>query len=1664
MTLKNHKFLKLNRINRKKIFIVMGLIVSFLMIPLTQNLKINPSFNENGKKEREEQNFLKENLKTQGISSDNTFSGIGAPWNVSHWANRTDYDIPVEFENGTTYTVDMDLGTGWEGYKLNGTIKDLYDKRNWVNGTFEAGNDDNNGASGDNDDYKLVNWTFHEDDIVGYNNVFSGNYFDSASAPFGVSSNCMELRMDGYDAGSSSWGYDKFDKCWWETIFTLPRGNIKEGDINLVMYPWTQYNPQGGGTGEYGTHWSVQIIINGVLIDDKNLVWIELTGNNGWAPLELQLTNWLDDPIVFPTGVKTMNLTLQLIRNGATLDYNDYGSYQQVLIDNVTINLKGEVNATQIGLQMNEKPVSNIDWGNGTVEHISSWTETPVEVKFNSTETRPFEMGGYEVEFKTDINIFARKMSDNSDYKPNFDGTSFTVRNNSFVEWESYARVSVPTGYEETNMTIAFPEDMNITFISNAEYPDTNILKYCDNSTSGILKVFNFSETPDGFWWLKGASPNYCNDLKLYNNFSGSWQLNNTFLSGHYINITGEIGNTAGALDISNYIENTKARLDIKFPNGSIWNSKSQTKKVNNTGMVYFDPILIPSNSPNYEVGTYQAIITWNNSYPGFNLNETGIIYKTFMVTHNSTLIPDETSYSDIYEGEIVTLKVSYYDPKNDKPIVNATLTAKNFSGDVLFFDEVNPGYYWLEFNTSEGVAGNNIVTINATHPLYKDNQVNITIEVIYYTSLTAEEFPSIEVPWNNNATIHLNYTLTSDGSPILNANPTVYWNGDFSIKSGNGLYNVTCNTSKYQVNTAPNLRVEFDESGYESQTIIISIEVVERDTSITEIFINRNNCTTNKTANVNSGEMVNITVQYIDNNAGENLIHNAFVTLNGTGIGEVFEDNNNYYNLTFNSTKLGVGIFILNIIAQKDNYTTVTEKITISVYIRETDYWVYLNGVKFNQTQNPSIPLYKNQLLNVTFTYNDTLLKEHIPGATVDINGSGISKVLPEAFNNYSVLIDTDDLNQGVNFLTIFARKDGYKAHSVLVIVEIIQIQTNLTLYIDGKDITKDPSITKYPGEIINITVSYNTSSPVIHIPSATIDINGSGISEVLPDAFNNYSVLIDTDDLNQGANVLSIYARKDGYEPQTISLVIEIIQIETSLTLFVDGMDITADPSITRYPSQILNITVSYNRSSPINHISGATIDINGSGISEFLPDAFNNYSVLIDTDDLNQGPNFLTIYARKEGYEPQTILLVIQISQIETDLTLFVDGGDITANPSITRYPGQVLNITVSYNTSSSKNHISGATIDINGSGISEILPEAFNDYSVLIYTDDLTQGANFLSIYARKEGYEPQTILLTIEIVQIETDFELILNGENFTLNEEISITIRKSVNLTVKYTDQNGVFIPNASVSLELKPLVGEVLSWNLMKHSNLDQYYIIINTTDLELDTNPFTLKLQKPNYRTITKDFNIYVKPISVEIKTLSGTSQIEAEVGDNLLLQIILNDTIFGEDIPNATIAYTWLYGKGEDEDSDNDGIFEIPLENVREGIHTITITADAGEYYSFESYTITLFVSAPTVSPGPDLSWIIYVLGAGIVGLVTFFTLYQTHFKYPPLVRKIRKLKKKIGKAKSTKPILVNKRDEIINNELQNQIKNVEYEIIQPEQVDKVEKVIMKEGGEK
>ncbi|UCC20585.1 MAG: hypothetical protein JSV62_04670 [Promethearchaeota archaeon] len=316
-----------------------------------------------------------------------------------------------------------------------------------------------------------------------------------------------------------------------------------------------------------------------------------------------------------------------------------------------------------------------------------------------------------------------------------------------------------------------------------------------------------------------------------------------------------------------------------------------------------------------------------------------------------------------------------------------------------------------------------------------------------------------------------------------------------------------------------------------------------------------------------------------------------------------------------------------------------------------------------------------------------------------------------------------------------------------------------------------------------------------------------------------------------------------------------------------------------------------------------------------------------------------------------------------------------------------------------------------------------------------------------------------ISYTVEFDDYQTNLQLFLNGEDKTppiYNPSIEVPIGQNVTITVKYTNQTGGHIPNANVQL-----TGPGLIKNLKEFTN--NYSITLNSTlQLNMDINTLFVEATKTNFVTEEIYVTIIVRKIHTEIITVSGDSTIDIDVGGNAQLEIMLNDTDNNKLIKGAIVTYTWDLDPIPRVLTENNGIYEGAIENPPEGPYTITISAFAGEYYEFEDFEIALYVGTYVPQPQPDWSWLIYILTGAILGLVLVFTLYQTHFKYPPLVRKIRKLKKKVRKGNKTKPIPVNKREEIIKNNIQEQARILDLEITQSERksVDKIdlkEKVI-------
>ena len=296
---------------------------------------------------------------------------------------------------------------------------------------------------------------------------------------------------------------------------------------------------------------------------------------------------------------------------------------------------------------------------------------------------------------------------------------------------------------------------------------------------------------------------------------------------------------------------------------------------------------------------------------------------------------------------------------------------------------------------------------------------------------------------------------------------------------------------------------------------------------------------------------------------------------------------------------------------------------------------------------------------------------------------------------------------------------------------------------------------------------------------------------------------------------------------------------------------------------------------------------------------------------------------------------------------------------------------------------------------------------------------------------------------------DSNLSLFLNGENKTSDPFIEVPLGGIINITVKYSDGLGIHLTGSTVQLQ-----GPGFDDALNESIGFEQYSLMINSTEkLSKGLNILTLEAQLTNYHTKIINPQISIREINAQITAFSGQNTLNIESGDDAPLRIIINDTDFGGYIKGAIVTYSWSEGDGVLTDPDNDGIYESILQNIAEGSYMITINAIGSEDYNFISYQLTINAITPAA---PDYTWLILSLSGGVVGIVLVFSLYQFHFKYPPMVRKIRKLRKNIRKEKKTKPILLSQRNEIMQNKFRSQVDIIGFESQLPDMKDKKNKI--------
>ena len=285
----------------------------------------------------------------------------------------------------------------------------------------------------------------------------------------------------------------------------------------------------------------------------------------------------------------------------------------------------------------------------------------------------------------------------------------------------------------------------------------------------------------------------------------------------------------------------------------------------------------------------------------------------------------------------------------------------------------------------------------------------------------------------------------------------------------------------------------------------------------------------------------------------------------------------------------------------------------------------------------------------------------------------------------------------------------------------------------------------------------------------------------------------MINSNDLEQGINVLIINAYLSNYTSQTFQFFIKLNDRDTNLLLFVNNTPTYDGDTITINTDEILNLVVFYRDSLTNTHLSGASVDLSG---VDNLTETVNSYILTITTQDLNPGITIFTITAQLNNFQSQTIQFNVKVVERAIELQLFLNMESKTLDPVIELPLGSILNITIKYTENQSGLFIRNSLIQLIGESLSINFIENMNyeQHSFILNTTILKIGVNLLTITATAPNFQLGTIYLRITINKIAAVISSV-SGEPY-----INIIPGESVKLRIMLNDSDfGATINNATV-------------------------------------------------------------------------------------------------------------------------------------------------------------------------------------------------------------------------------------------------------------------------
>ncbi len=495
-----------------------------------------------------------------------------------------------------------------------------------------------------------------------------------------------------------------------------------------------------------------------------------------------------------------------------------------------------------------------------------------------------------------------------------------------------------------------------------------------------------------------------------------------------------------------------------------------------------------------------------------------------------------------------------------------------------------------------------------------------------------------------------------------------------------------------------------------------------------------------------------------------------------------------------------------------------------------------------------------------------------------------------------------------------------------------------------------------------------------------------------------------------------LQIWADAFGNESQYYSAEIQIIGRPTHLHVFLNEQDLTSDPEITLAWNQTVNITGYYTDEGSTENLTGALVELSGEDLNpsayEYSPQG-TGYEFLVNSSYYEVGTHFISLGASLGNYSFASKSIMVKIMARPTALQVFLNKQDLTSDPEIIVAWNQTINITTFYYDTVFENDLLNALVEISGTDLnpgSYAYSPQGTGYEFLVNSSYYEVGTHFISLSASLGNYSFASKIITVKVTARPTFFSIFRGITNVTKASELDVPLTATITLTLNYYDSAlNATLDNYEISLQ-----GLDSSDYLITPGTTTS--VVIYTTGLELGVYLVSIIAGKDNYTETSHSYQINVNQIPSLLTAEHESITIDPQAQFSIKVTFIIDAARMGTSgtISGATISYYWSRGDGTLTDN-GDGTFGLQLEGpLMPGAYKITITA-IKDNYEVQTTTIDVIVQSPITE---DLMPLIIALTTGLVGFAVVFLAYLLYFRYPAVVRKIRKVRGKMAKGATTK----------------------------------------------